>query len=640
MPESELISEKTSTYYIPRTIDTWALGITTVIGGQYFSFNAGFSAGFGSFAIATFLMGTAYVCLIACTSEMASALPFAGGAYGLARCTLGFYPGYVVGCSECLEYIIYVAVSTIFIGQMLTIFCRTPSNLEPLWWLLFYLTALGIQIKGGSFFWHVNLFLTLISLGILLIYIFGSLAYVDINKYSIPSAVNNSQLFNYTDYNGNGGNDISTIFIGGGSAFMFVFPLAAWFYVGVETLAFTSDLVQEPKKTIPLDNLFCITTLFVCSIFVLFICASLPPGIDFTSIQEFPLNTGFQHMFGLSNTNIDVNTLVIALSFPATYATAFGFIFAYGKLLSSLATSKLLPTFLGLLTTSPNSHPVPYAAMITGSLLGYSICLLVYFIPLVKTHLFSICILSGFLAYISQCIGYIFLQYKYQGIKRKTKSPLGLFGAVYAISVFTLGVVSIIGFQKDDQIAFISFVSMVAAMSVYYFTVSKFTQTFSKDEQKILFVAHVVNFNVKSVTDRGVKKRQRRMKGKDGTSVSSSAAGTLVTNCFTFILRLCFKNHRNIVYAGVSESDVSVSETDSTSNSSNSHIHGGKRRSSMNIYVSVGNSQQNTESTETNDETIVDNTETTRLSSHPHNVVTFNTIEEELMIVLENEIKI
>lgn len=87
--------------YHARVIDIWALGITIVIGGQYFNWNAGLAAGFGSYAIATFLIGTAYVCLCLCTSELSSALPFAGKRYNqhammilgrltIENCSFGF----------------------------------------------------------------------------------------------------------------------------------------------------------------------------------------------------------------------------------------------------------------------------------------------------------------------------------------------------------------------------------------------------------------------------------------------------------------------------------------------------------------------------------------------------------------------
>ncbi len=60
--------------------DMWALGLTTAIGGHYFSWNEGLRIGFGGFLIALFLISTAYFCLILCIAELSSALPFAGKA--------------------------------------------------------------------------------------------------------------------------------------------------------------------------------------------------------------------------------------------------------------------------------------------------------------------------------------------------------------------------------------------------------------------------------------------------------------------------------------------------------------------------------------------------------------------------------
>lgn len=59
--------------------DVWALGITAVIGGQYFAWNAGFAAGFGSCCITFALIGSAYLCLVLSLAEMTSGLPFEGG---------------------------------------------------------------------------------------------------------------------------------------------------------------------------------------------------------------------------------------------------------------------------------------------------------------------------------------------------------------------------------------------------------------------------------------------------------------------------------------------------------------------------------------------------------------------------------
>ncbi|ETV84346.1 hypothetical protein H257_03582 [Aphanomyces astaci] len=89
------------------SFDIWAVGICVVIGGQYFSWNLGLAAGTLSYGIAVGLMGSAYLCLSLSMAEVTSMVPFAGGAYGLGRCTLGYYVGFILGCCEFLEYIVF-----------------------------------------------------------------------------------------------------------------------------------------------------------------------------------------------------------------------------------------------------------------------------------------------------------------------------------------------------------------------------------------------------------------------------------------------------------------------------------------------------------------------------------------------------
>jgi ethanolamine permease len=199
----------------------WALGITIVIGGQMFSWNASLSSGFGSTFISVFLIGTAYICLCLCNAEMTSALPFAGGAYGLARVTLGLYPGYLIGCCEAMEYIIYVATSFLFLSEVTATICGTAPYTVPIFSAVYYIVACTILIIGGKFFWQISTFFGVISLLIILMYCFGSLPFVDISRYASDPSTTGS----IDGYNG-------AWFIGGMGSFMYTLPLAAWFFVG------------------------------------------------------------------------------------------------------------------------------------------------------------------------------------------------------------------------------------------------------------------------------------------------------------------------------------------------------------------------------------------------------------------------
>ncbi|GLE02805.1 hypothetical protein PINS_up011669 [Pythium insidiosum] len=452
--------------YKPGRLDIWMLGLTIVIGGQYFSWNAGISAGLYTFLFCFTLIGSAYVVLCCCTSEITGALPFAGGAYGLARCTLGFYPAFLIGCCEALEYMMYVSTSVISLADMIVQIQPDLNRFRPLLWALFFVTALFFHLKSERVFWVFNLVIGSVSLGIVLLFCFGSLPYVSFAKYAADAHMD---------------------FIGGAHGFMRVLPLACWFFVGVESLNLASDQVTQPKQIIPFAQIACVATLFVTGTAVFFVTVSLPFKLADLPTELAPFNNGFQPLFHISHTN------ATALSLPATYATAFGFMWCYGKLIAAMATSRLLPVFLSRVSDRTGA---PHVAIIVGSLLSYVGCLVVYFAPAISKSLFSICILAAFMSYTGQCIGYISLRFHYRNIKSSSfRSPFGIPGAIYSMSVWLMGIVSIIGFQDNGGTEIIVFASIVAGLSLYYFAWAKKRQTFSAQENRILLVAHVMKFN-------------------------------------------------------------------------------------------------------------------------------------------------
>ena len=68
--------------YLGNGWECMLLGITTVIGGQLYGWNAGFSSGFGSYFIGQVMVGLAYIVLLSCLAESSATLAFPGGTYG------------------------------------------------------------------------------------------------------------------------------------------------------------------------------------------------------------------------------------------------------------------------------------------------------------------------------------------------------------------------------------------------------------------------------------------------------------------------------------------------------------------------------------------------------------------------------
>ena len=193
---------------------------------------------------------------------------------------------------------------------------------------------------------------------------------------------------------------------------------------------------------------------------------------------------GFELMFGMKGSRAEL------LSIPATYATAFGFIFSYGRLMLAMSESRLLPRILRVKWGNTASDTASVATIV-GSAIGYFVCIFVYFFPAVEEHLFNICILSAFSAYLSQLVGYVNLRTRLADLPRLYHSPLGMFGAYYGIGVFSLAGISVIVFQNDGHMAFITVFSIALLTSAYYFCFAKHNQNISKDELKTLFNAHV-----------------------------------------------------------------------------------------------------------------------------------------------------
>lgn len=276
--------------------------------------------------------------------------------------------------------------------------------------------------------------------------------------------------------------------------------------------------MPSPKTTVPIAQVSCIITLFVTGLMVLFITASLSidGGIAEIAGQLFPLNNGFMLM-GTSS------TIAKLLSFPATYATGFGFIWCYGKLIQALATSRLLPNAL----VTKSRYDTPYVALIAGSAVSYAICLVVFFVPELAQYIFPVCITSAFSAYTGQCTGYISIKHNYKRIKSSQfVSPFGQWGAIYSMSVWIAGIVSIAGFQDDNCIAIGLFGCVSGCVIVLYYAYAEKRQTFSPQENKVLLVAHVIKFN----TNKGSAKSATRKSLKGARSSAENKSSNREAN--------------------------------------------------------------------------------------------------------------
>lgn len=214
------------------------------------------------------------------------------------------------------------------------------------------------------------------------------------------------------------------------------------------------------------------------------------PGVYYIARSLLPFNYGFERAFGVSE------RVAIWLSLPAIVATGFGFTSAFGKQISSMARSKLLPDFY---KTQTKHSQQPYRAIILGSFVAFIITVIAKAIyPPFQHDLFLLCCLASYFVYINTFIGFIIFRKHYSSISRHYVNPLGIPGAVIGILISTLGVISVLFFQGLNFVPIILFILYMGTLSGAYAWFIHKIQVFSADEQKALFTAYVINGKAKS----------------------------------------------------------------------------------------------------------------------------------------------
>jgi hypothetical protein len=140
---------------------------------------------------------------------------------------MGPYIGYLVGCCESAEYILYVASSIIPLGKLISYIFDIDSNYEPFYWVFFYLATLSIQILGGNFFWKFNFFITFVTCLFIALFLLLAPIHANFELNAKPYGRNNFDVQLFLEY----------------------LPLASWFFVGIEALPLACSEVHTVTNT-------------------------------------------------------------------------------------------------------------------------------------------------------------------------------------------------------------------------------------------------------------------------------------------------------------------------------------------------------------------------------------------------------
>ena len=405
----------------------WGLAVAAVISGDFSGWNFGIDfAGFGGMTIAFVILVAMYYGLIFSIGEMAAAMPHTGGAYSFARSAMGPWGGLATGLAETIEYVATTAVIVFFSASYANGITTELLGFDLtgnmwIWYLVLYIVFIALNAAGSSISFKFAIVVSIISIGILLVFSVMALA---------SGKFDPASLFNIVPDPG------QTAFLPHGIVpILFALPFAMWFFLGIEELPLAAEESHNPSKDIPRAGFIARGTLIVTGVLVLVLNTGVI-GAEATGTAGEPLLDGFRAIVG------DQGAAILALfALIGLLASLQGIMFAYGRNMYSLSRAGYYPKFFSL----TGKRQTPYVALIVGAVIGFVALIVLDLLANVEgvgavagAIILNIAVWGAVVAYFLQMVSFIILRRKFPNAARPYKSPWGLPGAYIAAIIAAL----------------------------------------------------------------------------------------------------------------------------------------------------------------------------------------------------------
>ena len=323
----------------------WGLGVGYVISGMYFGWNLGLAEG-GTLglAVATFFIIIMYVTFTFSYTEMACAIPKAGGAFDYARVGLGKHWGYLAGMAQSIEFIFAPPAIAAAIGAYLNAFLPEIDVLTIA--IVAYVLFTGLNILGVKSAAYFELFVTILAVVELLIFSgvsFTDFEFENLSKNPLPN---------------------------GWSGAFAAIPFAIWFFLAIEGVANVAEEAKNPQRSILIGFGSAIFTLVILCVLT-FTSAVGVDGWE-TIVYAFPgdapsdspLPLALSHVVGENNT---LYHLLITIGLFGLIASFNGIILAAGRSTLELGRERYVPPIVGKVNAKTKT---PINALIVNMLIG------------------------------------------------------------------------------------------------------------------------------------------------------------------------------------------------------------------------------------------------------------------------------
>jgi amino acid transporter len=235
--------------------------------------------------------------------------------------------------------------------------------------------------------------------------------------------------------------------------------------------------------------------LFCVAILLIFLLASSADSSDSSSSQNQDSNNSINQLFIFTPLfdhylSLQSSSYVYLLFLFPLIGSLIGFLYSAFKILRAMTESKLFLIGSELAFSIFNQSNLELFVTILVPL----IALLVYSSFIIEDLfwiIYSFSIYSFLISSISNFLSFIVFRRKYETLHREFHSPFGIIGAIYGIFVFLVVFVAMLLRDQDRLVVLVSYGFFLISFFLIFQRVKR-RQIFSKEEETILFLAHVM----------------------------------------------------------------------------------------------------------------------------------------------------
>lgn len=382
----------------------WGLGVGYVISGMYFGWNLGLEKG-GTLglAIATAFIIIMYITFTFSYTELAAAIPKAGGGFDYATRALGKDLGFIAGMAQNIEFMFAPPAIAFAIGAYFNLFFPQIPIIAIAIFSYFIFTYLNIRgVKAAALF---ELIITIFAVAELLLFTGVTLPHFKLSNLQenpLPHG-------------------ISGIFA--------AIPFAIWFFLGIEGVANVAEETIKPQRTILIGFGSAILTLVILCILVFISSIGVAGWENIVykqdgSASDSPLPLAMAKIVGNNNY---LYHILITVGLFGIVASFHGLILAAGRSTYEFGKVKYAPERLGKIHSK---YSTPSNALIFNMVIG-----IIALLTGKTAEIITMSVFGALTLYAISMVAVIQLRKKEPSLNRPFKVPFYPFSPIIALTI-------------------------------------------------------------------------------------------------------------------------------------------------------------------------------------------------------------